>query len=50
MTLCPIAIVAGCENCLAVKFCLLKNVIGNHGKPPEPKTKQRAQQGKDARK
>ncbi len=29
MTLCPIAIVAGCEKCPAFKICPLKSVIGN---------------------
>jgi len=40
MTLCPIAIVAGCSKCPAFKACPLKGVIGDHkpeagqGKPP----------------
>lgn len=29
MTLCPIAIVSGCEKCPAFKICPLKSVIGN---------------------
>ncbi len=29
MTLCPIAIVAGCEKCPAFKICPLKGVIGD---------------------
>jgi hypothetical protein len=34
MTLCPIAIVAGCQKCPVFKICPLKGVIGD--KPPEP--------------
>ena len=30
MTLCPIAIVAGCKKCPAFKVCPLKGVIGDH--------------------
>lgn len=29
MTLCPIAIVAGCQKCPAFKICPLKSVIGD---------------------
>ena len=29
MTLCPIAIVAGCQKCPAFKICPLKGVIGD---------------------
>ena len=29
MTLCPIAIAAGCKKCPAVSFCPLKAVIGD---------------------
>ena len=29
MTLCPIAIVAGCRKCPAFKICPLKSVIGD---------------------
>jgi hypothetical protein len=32
MTLCPIAIVAGCRKCPAFSICPLKNVIGDQGK------------------
>ncbi len=38
MTLCPIAIVAGCEKCPAYKICPLKGVIGNAPKAPETKS------------
>ena len=37
MTLCPIAIVAGCNRCPAFKVCPLKGVIGDY-KEPESKT------------
>jgi hypothetical protein len=37
MTLCPIAIVAGCQKCPAFKICPLKGVIGD--KPPAPEIK-----------
>jgi hypothetical protein len=30
MTLCPIAIVAGCKKCPAFKVCPLKGVIGDY--------------------
>lgn len=30
MTLCPIALVAGCAKCPAFKVCPLKGVIGDH--------------------
>jgi len=33
MTLCPIAIVAGCEKCPAFKVCPLKSVLGDQPKP-----------------
>jgi hypothetical protein len=32
MTLCPIAIVAGCRKCPAFSVCPLKTVIGDQGK------------------
>jgi hypothetical protein len=32
MTICPIAIVAGCQKCPAFKICPLKGVLGD--KPP----------------
>jgi len=35
MTLCPIAIVAGCKKCPAFSVCPLKGVIGDQ-KPDEP--------------
>jgi len=37
MTLCPIAVVAGCSKCPAFKICPLKGVLGD--KPPMPDAK-----------
>lgn len=37
MTLCPIAIVAGCQKCPAFSICPLKTVIGDVPKAPEVK-------------
>lgn len=34
MTVCPIAIVAGCQKCPAFKICPLKGVLGDT--PPKP--------------
>lgn len=45
MTLCPIAVVAGCRKCPAFSICPLKAVIGDQGKddtaakPTEPSGK-----------
>ena len=39
MTLCPIALVAGCSKCPAVKVCPLKSVIGDYKKPEPTQTK-----------
>ncbi len=44
MTLCPIALVAGCNKCPAFKLCPLKGVIGDYEKPLE--NKQAAHEGK----
>ena len=33
MTLCPIALVAGCKKCPAFSVCPLKSVIGDQPKP-----------------
>ena len=35
MTLCPIAIVAGCKKCPAFSICPLKTVLGDEPKPGE---------------
>ena len=37
MTLCPIAIVSGCEKCPAFKICPLKGVIGDAKPAPDAK-------------
>ena len=45
MTLCPIAIVAGCQKCPAFKVCPLKSVIGDApktGAAPTPSSKSAA--------
>ncbi len=42
MTLCPIAIVAGCKKCPAFTVCPLKSVIGDYKKPDETQAKQHA--------
>jgi hypothetical protein len=39
MTLCPIAMAAGCKKCPAFSVCLLKTVLGDH-KPAETPTKE----------
>ncbi len=36
MTVCPIAIVAGCEKCPAFKVCPLKTVLGDQKAAPPP--------------
>lgn len=42
MTICPIAVVAGCAKCPAFKICPLKGVLGDQAKaapeapPPAP--------------
>ncbi len=50
MTLCPIALVAGCKKCPAVSVCPLKGVIGDMpnadpgkapGKPESPVAKKK---------
>jgi hypothetical protein len=35
MTLCPIALVAGCQKCPAFSACPLKGVIGDYKKPED---------------
>jgi hypothetical protein len=51
MTLCPIAIVAGCKKCPAFTVCPLKTVIGDYNpsatnKTPAAKTKPAARKPK----
>lgn len=49
MTLCPIAVVAGCEKCPAFKICPLKSVIGNAPKAEPPVTASRKPSAKPRR-
>lgn len=44
MTLCPIALVAGCKKCPAFSVCPLKGVIGDY-KPPEKQAADKPQTG-----
>ncbi len=39
MTVCPIAIVAGCRKCPAYSVCPLKTVLGDAGKAPPSSAK-----------
>jgi hypothetical protein len=51
MTLCPIAIAAGCKKCPAFKVCPLKGVIGDYDKAAEAKkTSAKTKPGAKARK
>ena len=42
MTLCPIALVAGCKKCPAFAVCPLKGVVGDYQKQEESQTKHQA--------
>lgn len=46
MTLCPIALAAGCKKCPAFSVCPLKGVIGDYQKPEKMQDKQQAQRPK----
>ncbi len=48
MTLCPIAVVVGCQKCPAFKVCPVKDVIGDMPKPGagKPEAKKAAPKGK----
>lgn len=35
MTLCPIALAAGCNKCAIVSACPLKSIIGDYRKPED---------------
>ena len=35
MTLCPVALVAGCQKCPVFKVCPAKGVIGDYKKPAD---------------
>jgi len=50
MTLCPVAIVAGCKKCPAFAVCPLKSVIGDYKKPEDAQTKQDANQAQSGAK
>jgi hypothetical protein len=43
MTLCPIALVAGCKKCPAFEVCPLKGVIGDYKEPAQAQPKQQAE-------
>ena len=38
MTICPVALVAGCQKCPVVSVCPLKSVIGDYQKPESPQS------------
>jgi hypothetical protein len=40
MTICPIAIVAGCKKCPAFSMCPLKSVLGDHKEPARENEKE----------
>jgi hypothetical protein len=42
MTLCPIALAAGCKKCPAFSVCPLKGLIGDYRKKEETQTTQKA--------
>lgn len=46
MTLCPIALLVGCNKCPAFSFCPLKTVIGDHKTEETAQAKQQEQDGK----
>jgi hypothetical protein len=49
MTVCPIAVVAGCAKCPAFKVCPLKSVIGDH-KPATESSAANPKQDRPAKK
>ncbi len=48
MTLCPIAVVVGCQKCPVFKVCPVKDVIGDMPKPgaSKPEAKKASPKGK----
>ncbi len=46
MTVCPIAIVAGCKKCPAFGICPLKSMLGDYMKEPDKPGKPDAAKGK----
>jgi hypothetical protein len=50
MTLCPIAVVAGCKKCPIFTVCPLKSVIGDYKKPGRTEAKQNLKKEQGVRK
>jgi hypothetical protein len=50
MTLCPIAIVAGCRKCPAFSICPLKDVIGDQKKAEQDEAPESRSSGSKAKK
>jgi len=50
MTLCPIAIVAGCQKCPAFKICPLKGIIGDVPQAAKPEPASSTSRGAEASK
>lgn len=50
MTLCPIAIVAGCKKCPALTVCPLKTLIGDYTKDADELGKHKDDKGTDSEK
>jgi hypothetical protein len=50
MTLCPVALVAGCRKCPAFSVCPLKGVIGDYRKEDDAQPKQPAASAKPGEK
>ena len=48
MTLCPIALAAGCVKCPMVKFCPLKETLGDYKK--EDDSQKQAEKGEEVEK
>ncbi len=47
MTICPIAIVAGCKKCPALTVCPLKTLIGDYTKDADKQTRHEDPKGPD---
>lgn len=50
MTLCPIALAAGCKKCPAVSVCPLKGVLGDFEKTGQSQAKQDAEKSRGGEK
>lgn len=48
MTLCPIAIVAGCKKCPAFSVCPLKSTLGDYKAPSKTEGKAPQKEGKSS--